>query len=150
MAPRPRESRPIANYATYLYLRFCSPQPRVKRQLQAHRRPPRAPGYLISWAMAPSLWPLTWRFGLCLGRSPGLARGPRPWPWLGPQAESQERYWVMAQALGNVPKSRAMAMAPGHGLRPWPWLWPQAYSQRRVRMGIGYRVWGIGYWVWQA
>ena len=87
--------------------------------------PMRTPGYLISWAMAPSLWPLAfWRSGLCLGRSPGLARGP-----------------------GNGLKPKA----PGHGNGSRPWLEamamalaPSLYPEKAAH---GYWVWGIGYWV---
>ena len=101
--------------------------------------PTRTPGYLISWAMAPSLWPLA--FSQALGHGPkAMASSPRPWPWLGSQADS-ERNWVM------TPSPRQCPQAPGHGRGhgPWPWLGPQAYGQRKMSMGIGYGVWGIGY-----
>ena len=67
-----------------------------------------------------------------------MASSPKPWPW-------ERRSWH--QAPGKVPKPQAMAIASGHGSRPWPWLGPQAYGQRNVSMGIGCRVWGVGYWV---
>ena len=67
-----------------------------------------------------------------------MASSPKPWPW-------ERRSWH--QAPGKVTKPQAMAIASGHGSRPWPWLGPQAYGQRNVSMGIGCRVWGVGYWV---
>ena len=120
--------------------------------------PTRTPGYLISRAMATSLWPLAlafafgdllvpWPLEICLCRGQGPGHGwlwPCPtrrqwlWPW-------ERRSWH--QAPGKVPRPQAMAIASGHGSRPWSWLGPQAYGQRNVSMGIGYRVWGVGDWV---
>ena len=93
--------------------------------------------------MATSLWPLALAFAfgdllvpwpleicLCRGQGPGHGAGRGH-----------------ARRTGNGLKPKAMAIASGHGSRPWPWLGPQAYGQRNVSMGIGYRLWGVGYWV---
>ena len=93
--------------------------------------------------MATSLWPLALAQAMALAvampdDAQAMASSPKPWPW-------ERRSWH--QAPGKVTKPQAMAIASGHGSRPWPWLGPQVYGQRNVSMGIGCRVWGVGYWV---
>ena len=84
-------------------LQACGPQ----------ASPTRTHGYLISWAMAPSLWPLALAQAMALAvampDAQAMASSPMPWPW----------NWVMAPSP-----------------RPWQWLgyWV---------VGIGYRVLGI-------
>ena len=89
--------------------------------------------------MALSLWTVTfWRSGLCLGRSPGLALGPKL------VARKESGSWHQTQ--GNVPKPQAMAKAPGHGHGSGPKLMGREGSGYRV-WDVGYGVQGIGWWV---
>ena len=107
--------------------------------------------------MATSLWPLALAFAfgdllvpwpleicLCRGQGPGHGAGRgharRTGNGLKPKAMAMGK-----TVMASSPRQSHQALSHGNRFRPW--LGPQAYGQRNVSMGIGCRVWGVGYWV---